>query len=204
MQYDVLNLLSNPQLTKNSTEQARAEQMPATASPFEPLSAEKTTNVEPIIVDSLAAEQSSSHRAEQTTNAEPPQPIEQTVAAQTTSSPVAQIVPPTAAQTTPPPPAKDEGYGHGVTIDSMIVAPCVPTLVEESTNVGTKDEGKTLEETTREFATTSSTLGKTSFMKQYAMTLIYIAEAFEKEAELQGKTKKLAEERLGKIHLLES
>ena len=51
------------------------------------------------------------------------------------------------AQTTTPPPSEDEGYGHGVTLDSMIVTPRVPTLVEESINVGTDDEAETPEET---------------------------------------------------------
>ena len=77
----------------------------------------------------------------------------------------------------------------------MIVTPCVLTLVEESINVGIEDEAETLEETSQAFATSSSTIEKTSFMKQTGMTLIYIAHASEKEVESQEKTKKLAEER---------
>ena len=86
----------------------------------------------------------------------------------------------------------------------MIVTPRVPTLVEESINVGTEDEDETPEETPQEFAVSSSTLEKTSFMKQSGTTLIYIADAFEKEAESQEKMRKLAKERLGKIQSLES
>ena len=88
-----------------------------------------------------------------------------------------------AAQTTPPPSSKDEGYGRGVTLDSIIMIPRVPTLVQESINVGIKDEAETLEETVEEFAATSSTIEKTAFMKQAGMTLIYVANALEKEAE---------------------
>ena len=107
-------------------------------------------------------------------------------------------------QTTPPPPFEDEGYSHGVTLDSMIMTPRVPTLVEEPINVGIEDEIETPEETLKEFASSSSTLEKTSFMKQAGMTLIYVANALEKESESQEKMKKLAEERLGKIQSLES
>ena len=85
----------------------------------------------------------------------------------------------------------------------MIVTPRVPTLVEESINVGTEDEAETpeetLEETPQEFAASSSTLEKTSFRKQTVITLIYIADAFEKQAESQEKMQKLVKERLGKI-----
>ena len=41
-------------------------------------------------------------------------------------------------------------------------------------------------------------------MKQAGVTLIYVANAIEKEAEAHEKTKKLAKERLGKIKSLES
>ena len=64
----------------------------------------------------------------------------------------------------------------------MIVTPRVPTLVEESINVGTKDEADTPKETPQEFAASSSTLEMTSFMKHTGIMLIYIADAFEKEA----------------------
>ena len=36
-----------------------------------------------------------------------------------------------------PPTSQDKGYGDGVTIDSMIVTPHVPTLGEQFPNVGT-------------------------------------------------------------------
>ena len=86
-------------------------------------------------------------------------------------------------QTTPPPPFEDEGYSHGVTLDSTIMTPRVPTLVEEPINIGTENEGETPEESVEEFAATSSTIEKTAFMKQTGMTLIYVANALEKEAE---------------------
>ena len=78
----------------------------------------------------------------------------------------------------------------------MIVTPRVPTLVEESINVGTWDESETPEETPEEFAATSTILEKTSFMKQIGVTLIYVADALEKEAEAHEKMKKLADKRL--------
>ena len=39
---------------------------------------------------------------------------------------------------TQPPSSQDEGYGHGVSIDSMIANPRVPTFGEPLANVGTK------------------------------------------------------------------
>ena len=77
-------------------------------------------------------------------------------------------------------------------------------MVEESINVGTEDEAETPKDTPQEFVATSFTLDKTSFMKQIRVTLIYIADALEKEAESHKKMKKLAEERLSKIQSLES
>lgn len=43
---------------------------------------------------------------------------------------------------TPPLPTSDEGYGYGVSLDSMIVTPCVPILIEDTTNVGISEEPK--------------------------------------------------------------
>ena len=70
--------------------------MPAIESIIEPLMTEKITSAGPVTVDSIAAEQLSPHRAEQTTtektttiNAESSQLIEQTAAAQSTSPLVA-------------------------------------------------------------------------------------------------------------------
>ena len=104
------------------------------------------------------------------------------------------------AQNTPPPPSKDEGYGHGITLDSMIVTPRVPTLVEDSTDVGTEGEPDTPEG----FAANSSMSEKGAFMKQSAVTLIYIVDAIKKESQAYAETKKLAEERLEKVKSLES
>ena len=66
------------------------------------------------------------------------------VAEQIKSSSVEQAMPP-AEDTVPsfedlpstPSTFQDEGYGHGVSIDSMIVTPRVPTLGEQLPNVGT-------------------------------------------------------------------
>ena len=41
-----------------------------------------------------------------------------------------------------PPMSEDEDYGHGVSIDSMIVTPRVLTLVDKSPNVGTNTDAK--------------------------------------------------------------
>ena len=84
----------------------------------------------------------------------------------------------TAAQNTPPPPSEHEGYGHRITLDSMIITTCVPTFVEESTNAGTEGEPKTPEK----FVANFSTSEKVAFMKQSAFTLIYVADAIEKES----------------------
>ena len=63
----------------------------------------------------------------------------------------------------------------------MIVTPWVLTLVEDSTNVGTEEETKTPEETPQEFASNASITDKVTFIKQSAVTMIYVAEAIEKE-----------------------
>ena len=62
----------------------------------------------------------------------------------------------------------------------MIVTPRVPTLVEDSINVGTEDEAETPEESAEEFTATSSTIEKTTFMKQARVTLIYVAKTLGK------------------------
>ena len=67
----------------------------------------------PAAIKSTRVEQVVSPRAEQIVSAQP-QMTEQTAA----------------VQNTPPTPSEDEGYGHGITLDSMIVTPRVPTLVE--------------------------------------------------------------------------
>ena len=38
--------------------------------------------------------------------------------------------------------SQDEGYGHGVSINSMIVIPRVPTLGEQLPNVGTSTDAE--------------------------------------------------------------
>ena len=63
----------------------------------------------------------------------------------------------------------------------MIVTPRVPTLVEVSTDVGT-EEIEIPEETPQEFAASSSLSKKVGFMKQYAVTLIYVVDAKRKNS----------------------
>ena len=63
----------------------------------------------------------------------------------------------------------------------MIVTPRIPTLVEDSTDVGTEEETETPEETPQEFAANASISDKVSFMKQSAITKIYVTEAIKKE-----------------------
>ena len=116
-----------------------------------------------------------------------------------------------ATQTTPPPPSKDKGYGHGVTLDSMIVTPRVPTLVEESINVGTEEETETSTETSKEFAATTPFSNKISYLNQFTVTKIHVvavAAAMEKEFQniKQERTEfeKLTEGKLEKIKSLES
>ena len=41
-----------------------------------------------------------------------------------------------------PPASQDEGYGHGISIDSMIVTPRVLILGESIPNIGTNKEAK--------------------------------------------------------------
>ena len=176
---DVLNLLVNPttssvqptasihtpkvapvaenitdQLADNSAEQPRTYQTsaaePSIAKPSEPSRVEKATT-----------------NAEQTVSAEPPLVIEQPVATQNTPPPSSE-----GPQNASPLPYEDEGYGHRITLDSMIMTPRVPTLVEESTNIGTEGESKTLEETAKEFVANSFTSKKVAFMKQAGVTLI--------------------------------
>ena len=89
----------------------------------EPPRAEKTINAKPAIIESS--------RAEQIVSVEP-QVTEQAATVQSTPPPPSEDF-----QNTSLLPSQDEGYGHGITLDSMIVTPCVPSLVEDSTDVGT-------------------------------------------------------------------
>ena len=110
----------------------------------------------------------------------------------------------TVAQNTPHPPLfEDKGYGHGITLDFMIVTSRVPTLVEDSTDAGTEGEPETPKETPEGFVANSSTCEIVAFMKQSVVTLIYIVNAIEKESQEHAEMKKLAEERLEKIKSLE-
>ena len=64
--------------------------------------------------------------------------VEQTTTTQNTSPPPSEDL-----QNTSPLPSQDEGYG----LDSMIVTPRIPILVEDSTDVGTEEETEIPEET---------------------------------------------------------
>ena len=86
----------------------------------------------------------------------------------------------------------------------MIVAFRVPTMVENSTDVGIEGEPETSEETPEGFAANSSTSEKVAFMKQSAVTLIYVADAIWKESQAHVEMKKLAKDRFEKIKSLES
>ena len=116
---------------------------------------------------------------------------EQAVAAQNMPSPPSKD-----PQNTSPLPSQDDGYG--ITLDSMIVIPRVPTLVEGSTDVGTEGELDTPEVTPQGFTANSSMSENATFMKQFAVTLIYVVDAIEKESQAHVETKKLAEKRLKK------
>ena len=86
----------------------------------------------------------------------------------------------------------------------MIMTPRVPTLVEDSTNVGTEEKVEIPEETPQEFAANSSISDKVGFMKQSAVTLIYVTEAIEKEFQEHAELKKLVNNKLEKVKSLES
>ena len=49
-------------------------------------------------------------------------------------------MPPTKDSPFTPPISQDEGYNHGVSINSIIVTPRVPTLSEQSPNVGIRTD----------------------------------------------------------------
>ena len=61
--------------------------------------------------------------------------VEQDSAEQAT--PLSEDLPPIKDLPSMPPTFQDEGYGHGVSIDSMITTPRVPILGEQLPNVGT-------------------------------------------------------------------
>ena len=106
----------------------------------EPPSTEKTITAKPAIVEFSRVEQKISAEF---------QVIEQATTIQSTLLPPSKCL-----QNTFPLPSQDEGYGHGITLDSMIVTPRVPTLVEESTNIRTEGESETPEEITENFLPT--------------------------------------------------
>ena len=145
----------------------------------EPPIAEKTIIAKPAITESLRAEQIVSTEHQMT---------EQAVA----------------AQNTPPPSSEDKGYGHRIILDSMIVTPRIPTLVEDSTDVRIEREPETSEEIQEGFAANSSSSEKVDFMKQSTVTLIYVANVVENESQAHVEMIKLAEDRLEKIKSLES
>ena len=92
-----------------------------------------------------------------------------------------------------PPAFQDEGYGHGISIDSMIVTPRVPILGESLPNIGTNKETES-----SKVPQSSSAL---DVLKHAVMTI-------EKELEDQALERRslstLAEERQQRIQTLES
>ena len=77
------------------------------------------------------------------------------------------------------------------------MTPRVPTLVES------EEEAETSEET-QEFTTTAPISDKVSFLKQSAVTTIYVVEAIKKKFHERAELVKLAKSRLEKIKSLES
>ena len=119
----------------------------------------------------MAAEQDS-------LNAEPHTFI---VAEQVKSSSTEQdivVIPPTKDLPSTPLTSQDEGYDHGVSIDSMIVAPYVPTLGEQLPNVGisTDVEPQEIPQTNNKF----------DLLKQAVTMVVSMASSIEKELEDQA------------------
>ena len=69
--------------------------------------------------------------------------------------------------------------------------------------MGTEEEAEIPEETPQECAASSSINEKVGFAKQSVVTLIYVADAIEKEFKEHAELKKLAKSRLEKIKSLE-
>ena len=55
-------------------------------------------------------------------------------------------MPPTEDLPSTPPASQDKGYGHGISIDSMIVTPRFPLLGKQLPNVGTSVNAETEED----------------------------------------------------------
>ena len=83
----------------------------------------------------------------------------------------------------PPLASQDEGYAHGVNIDSMIVTPCVPMLGEPSTNMGIEETTKPNEAPAQQadFDQTTHFNDNLLFLKQAAMMIVSIAVSIEKD-----------------------
>ena len=101
---------------------------------------------------------------------------------------------------TTPPTSQDEGYGHGVSIDSMIVTPCVPTLGEQLSNVGTSIDAELLE--------IPQSDNKFNLLKRAITMVVSTTSSIEKEFEDQALESAslitLARDRMQRIQTLES
>ena len=180
---NIFNKLSSSSTQTTTTPNPRAEQSK------QPIIEQITKQtVRPIVAEqdtSTAAKPTADQNAEQTTR---PVVIEQDTSATTEqikSSSAEQVIPP-AKNTMPPiedfsstPPAfQDEGYGHGVSIDSMIVTSCVPTLGEQLPNVGISIDAKPQE--------IPQNNNKLDLLRQVVTMVVSMASSIEKELEDQA------------------
>ena len=93
------------------------------------------------------------------------------------SSSAEQAMPPIEDLPSTPPTSQDEGYGHGVSIDSMIVTPCVPTLGEQLPNVGISTDAKPQK--------IPQSDNKFNILKQAITIVVSTASSIEKEFEVR-------------------
>ena len=99
-----------------------------------------------------------------------------------------------------PPTSQDEGYSYGVSIDSMIITPHVPTLGEQSPNVGTSTDAEPQE--------IPQNNNKFNFLKRAITILVSTASSIEKDFEDLALEyvllTTLTEDRLQRIQILKS
>ena len=107
---------------------------------------------------------------------------------------------PTEDLSSTPQTSQDEGYDYGVSIDSMIVTPCVPKLGEQSPNVGTSTDVERQE--------TLQSNNKFNFLKQAITMMISMTSSIEKDFDdmklERASLITLVEDRLQRIQTLES
>ena len=108
-------------------------------------------------------------------------------------------MPPTEDLPSTPPTSQDEGYGHRVSIDSMIVTPRVQTLGEQSPNVGTSTDAEPQE---------ILQSNKFKFLKRAVTMMVSTTSSIEKDFDdltlERASLITLTEDRLQRIQTLES